>query len=172
MALRKTGSGGKTSRAKAKRPASPTEVAIAKGYRSGLEDKVAEELAAAGVTARYEEFKLPFRQPAKDRTYTPDYLLPNGIVVETKGRFLTDDRTKMKLVKAAHPDLDIRFVFSRSATPLTKVSKTTYGDWCLKNGFPFADKSVPQAWLDEPDDPKRIAAFHAVAIPTKKGTTT
>ena len=89
-------------------------------------------------------------QPAKKRTYTPDYRLPNGIVVETKGRLMVDDRQKHIWVKEQHPLLDIRFVFSSSKSKLSPRSPTTYADWCLKNGFKYADKSIPQAWLDEP----------------------
>jgi hypothetical protein len=56
---------------------------------------------------------------------------------------------KHLLVKAQHPDLDIRFVFSRSAAPLYKGSPTTYAMWCNKHGFVFADKLIPVAWLRE-----------------------
>lgn len=71
------------------------------------------------------------------------------MVVESKGRFLTADRQKMLAVKAAHPHLDIRFVFSNSKTRISKTSSTTYAMWCQKNGFPFADKDVPDEWLKE-----------------------
>jgi hypothetical protein len=61
------------------------------------------------------------------------------------------------------PLLDIRFVFSRSASPIRKGSKTTYAAWCDKLGIPFADKLVPQAWIDEPNDPSRHAAILAAS---------
>lgn len=142
---------------------SPAQVALKHGFRSGLEDKVAQELEQLGVEALYEEYALPFVQPEKARTYTPDFLLPNGIVVETKGRFLTEDRQKMKLVKELNPDIDIRFVFSRAKQTITKASPTTYAMWSEKYGFPWAEASIPQAWLDEPPCEKRLAAFHRVA---------
>lgn len=50
-------------------------------------------------------------------------------------------------IKAEHPDLDIRFVFSNSKQRISKTSKTTYADWCLKHGFQYADKEVPKEWL-------------------------
>lgn len=120
------------------------------------------------MKAEYEVYALPFVQPEKARTYTPDFWLPNGIVVETKGRFLTDDRQKMKLVKEANPDIDIRFVFSRAMQTITKTSTTTYAMWCEKYGFPWAEGSVPQAWLDEPPCEVRIGAFMSVAKPKSK----
>jgi Phage endonuclease I len=119
------------------------------GYRSGLEEKIAQDLLDAGVSFEYESRVINYIKPEKAARYTPDFNLENGIIVETKGRFLTPDRQKMLLVKHQHPDLDIRFVFSRSATRIGKKSKTTYAMWCEKNGFKYADGSIPQAWLNE-----------------------
>lgn len=93
--------------------------------------------------------KIKFMEPAKGRTYTPDFILPNGIIVETKGRFVTADRQKHLLIKAQHPELDIRFVFSNSRSRISKLSATTYGMWCDKNGFKYADKLIPKEWLKE-----------------------
>lgn len=139
----------------ASRPTRPTgkltalQVGLKQGFRSGLEETLAAQLAAAGVAYEYEELKINFVSPAKKHAYTPDFKLPNGIIVETKGRFLTEDRQKHLLVKAQHPHLDIRFVFSNSRTKINKRSTTTYADWCLKNGFQFADKTAPVEWLKE-----------------------
>ncbi|MDF0504870.1 hypothetical protein POK33_29475 [Burkholderia cenocepacia] len=118
-------------------------------YRSGLEEAIAEQLRQAGVVAAYEEDKIPYVTPATPHKYTPDFRLPNGIYIETKGRFETADRKKHLLIKEQHPELDIRFVFTRSKTTISKASKTTYAMWCDKNGFQYADKWVPDAWLKE-----------------------
>jgi hypothetical protein len=118
-------------------------------YRSGLEEAVAEQLRQAGVVAAYEEEKIPYVTPATPHKYTPDFKLPNGIYIETKGRFETADRKKHLLIKEQHPELDIRFVFTRSKSTISKTSKTTYADWCQKNGFQCADKWIPAAWLKE-----------------------
>ncbi|WP_210166026.1 hypothetical protein [Chelatococcus sambhunathii] len=122
------------------------------GFRSGLEDKVAAELAAKGVPVRYEdpESVIRYTWPSEESKYHPDFVLPNGIIVETKGRFVTKDRQKHKLIKEQHPDLDIRFVFSNSRQRISKTSMTTYAMWCEKYGFRYADKSIPDAWLNEP----------------------
>lgn len=118
-------------------------------YRSGLEEAVAEQLLQAGVVAAYEEEKIPYVTPATPHKYTPDFKLPNGIYIETKGRFETADRKKHLLIKEQWPNLDIRFVFTRSKSTISKTSKTTYADWCLKYGFQYADKWIPEAWLKE-----------------------
>lgn len=118
------------------------------GYRSGLELKVSAQLNEAGVSFEYETFKIEY-QVNETRKYTPDFRLPNGIIVETKGRFISDDRKKHLLVQQQHPDLDIRFVFSNSKAKLNKGAKSTYADWCIKHGFLYADKTIPEEWLSE-----------------------
>ena len=142
------------------------EVARLYGFRSGLEEKVAAQIEAHGFPVDYENYKIPFTPPQKLRHYTPDFvMLWNGIVVETKGRFLTADRTKHKDIKAQFPELDIRFVFSNSRAKLSKGSPTTYGAWCEKNGFLYADKTIPLEWLEEPPDETRLAALRAILVP-------
>lgn len=123
---------------------------IAAGYRSGLEELVAQQLEALGVAVVYEEHKLKYEQPTKTRVYTCDFLLPNGIYIETKGRFVTADRQKHLLIKQQYPDIDLRFVFSNSRSRISKLSATTYGMWCDKNGFKYADKLIPREWIHEP----------------------
>lgn len=118
-------------------------------YRSGLEDKVAAQLRDASIDAKYEEYQIPYEIPASSHHYTPDFVLPNGIIIETKGVFDVDDRKKHLLIKKQYPKLDIRFVFSSSKTRIYKGSKTTYADWCDKYGFKFADKWIPDKWLRE-----------------------
>jgi len=125
-----------------------TSQGIKYGYRSGLESKVSAQLNEAGVSFEYETFKIEY-QVNETRKYTPDFRLPNGIIVETKGRFISDDRKKHLLVQQQHPDLDIRFVFSNSKAKLNKGAKSTYADWCIKHGFLYADKTIPEEWLNE-----------------------
>ncbi|WP_197531780.1 endodeoxyribonuclease [Azorhizobium caulinodans] len=122
------------------------------GFRSGLEVKIAEELTAQGVPVQYEDpdSVIYYVKPAQKSRYTPDFRLPNGIIIESKGRFVTADRKKHLLIRDQHPDLDIRFVFSNSRQRISKQSKTTYAMWCEKNGFKYADRSIPAEWLKEP----------------------
>ena len=68
------------------------------GYRSGLEDRISEQLKAKSVLFKYEEFKIKY-EVNEVRTYTPDFELPNGIIIESKGRFVAADRKKHLLVK-------------------------------------------------------------------------
>ena len=118
------------------------------GYRSGLEEKIASQLTKAGVDFEYETFKIKYKIE-KECSYCPDFRLPNGIIVESKGRFVVDDRMKHLYIKKQLPHLDIRFVFTNSNTKINKGSKTTYGMWATKNGFLYADKLIPEEWLNE-----------------------
>jgi hypothetical protein len=126
-----------------------TTQAIKNGYRSGLEDKISEQLKSLSVPVRYEELKISYSVPESLHTYTPDFELPNGIIIESKGRFVAADRKKHLLIKQQYPHLDIRFVFSNSRAKINKGSKTSYADWCNKFGFLYADKLIPREWIDE-----------------------
>jgi hypothetical protein len=119
------------------------------GYRSGLEEQISDQLIKMGVDGEYEAHSIAYTKPATNHKYTPDFKLPNGIFVETKGRFVTEDRKKHILIKQQHPELDIRFVFQNSKGKIRKGSKTTYADWCNQHGFVYADKQVPPDWLLE-----------------------
>ncbi|MGN6548403.1 MAG: hypothetical protein ACTHJ3_00700 [Pararhizobium sp.] len=151
---------------------SPAQVAREKGFRSGLEDKVSVELSAAGIGYSYEEYKVAYSVPSRQAKYTPDFLLPNGIIIETKGQFVTADRQKHIHIKDQHPELDIRFVFSSSKTRISKQSSTTYATWCETHGFQFADKSIPQDWLDEPTAGRLEASLRILSHSPKKAIQT
>ena len=109
----------------------------------------AELKQALGQPVPYETTTITYEKPARKSRYTPDFILPNGIIVETKGRFVTADRQKHLAIKAQHPKLDIRFVFSDPNTRISKTSATTYAAWCEAKGFKYAKGSVPAEWLKE-----------------------
>jgi len=117
-------------------------------YRSGLEREVAEYLKGKQSKVRYEVLKIEW-EDLRYRTYTPDFILDNGIIIETKGIFDSEDRRKHLEVRKQHPELDIRFVFSNSMAKLYKGSKTRYCNWCDKNDFILAHRVIPEEWLKE-----------------------
>ena len=131
----------------------PKWVAKKYGFKSGLEETISQQIESQGIKVEYETEKVPYIIPASTHTYSPDFKLPNGIRVETKGRFVAADRKKHLLVKEQNPHMDIRFVFSNSKNKITKKSKTTYGDWCEKNGYKYADKIIPNEWFLEENRP-------------------
>ena len=128
-------------------PYSKKAVEAKYGFRSGLEMTINESLKERGIDGEYEQHIIEYVKPETHHKYHPDFKLPNGIFVETKGRFLADDRKKHILIKKQHPELDIRFLFQNSKTKISKGSKTTYGMWCDKHGFVYADKEIPEEWL-------------------------
>jgi len=118
------------------------------GYRSGLELKVSEHLNNLKVKYDYESIKIEWEDLAY-RTYTPDFVLSNGIIIETKGMFTAADRRKHLAIKKQHPTLDIRFVFENSRRKLRKGAKSNYAEWCIKYGFRYYDRIIPEDWLKE-----------------------
>ena len=123
--------------------------AIKHGYRSGFEHKVSDQLKENKIKFEYETTVIDYIKPQTNHTYTIDFTLPNGILVETKGRWVLEDRKKHLLIKKQHPELDIRMVFQSSKTKIRKGSKTTYAMFCDKHDIPWAEKTIPESWLHE-----------------------
>ena len=117
-------------------------------YRSGLEVEAAAFLSEHQKEVRYEKLKIEW-EDLKYRTYTPDFELDNGIIIETKGIFSAEDRRKHLEVQRQHPKLDIRFVFSNARSKLYKGAKSRYSDWCDKYGFKWSHRLIPKEWLTE-----------------------
>ena len=116
------------------------------GFRSGFEAKLAHQLKRSGVRFNYETLQIEYQ---KVSTYTPDFILPNGIIIEAKGVWTVDDRKKHLLVREQHPELDIRMVFQNARNKIRKGSDTTYANWCEKKGIKYADKTIPKSWLSQ-----------------------
>lgn len=125
------------------------ENGVRHGFRSGLEETNARFLEAQGVEVIFEELKIPYTVPLTNRKYTPDFLLPNGIIIETKGKLEPKDRAKHLFIQLQHPALDIRFVFQRPYDKIRKGSKTTYAAWAEKHGFKWGVKVIPTQWIEE-----------------------
>lgn len=117
-------------------------------YRSGLEEEAAAFLKARQKKVEYEKLKIEW-EDLKYRTYTPDFELDNGIIIETKGIFSAADRRKHVEIQRQHPTLDIRFVFSNANAKLYKGAKSRYCDWCEQKGFKWAHRVIPEGWLLE-----------------------
>ncbi len=114
-------------------------------YKSGFERTLATSLKSRKVPFEYETLKLRYVIP---HTYSPDFILPNGIIIEAKGRFMPGDVPKMKAVKAAYPDLDIRFCFM-DAHKRISGQKQTYANWADRHGFKWCDGTIPDEWINE-----------------------
>jgi hypothetical protein len=135
----------------------------AKNYKSGLERTNGKWLEEIGATFFYEpkEGEIQWLNPTSKHSYTPDFWVQtksgNWIIVETKGIWDYADRYKHAIIKKLYPELDIRFVFTRSSTPTSKGAKQTYRDVCEGRGrgpfkgltWQYADKKIPMEWIYE-----------------------
>ena len=126
-------------------------ITLSNSYRSGLENRIADQISEAGLSVDYETDVISFYWPERMARYTPGFKLPKPgggfFFLEVKGRWVTGDRQKMILVRQQNPDLDIRMLFQRATNRLYKGSKTTYADWCDMNGIAWCEKSIPTDWL-------------------------
>lgn len=136
-------------------------------YRSGFEKRVAASLTKRGIKFKYESMCLPFRKPMRItkklrelhqlpddfqgetlHTYTPDFILPNGVIIEVKGKFTAAMRTIMLNVIKWNPDLDIRMCFQRD-NKIHSGSKTHYSDWCKQHNIQYCIGKIPSSWAKE-----------------------
>ena len=114
-------------------------------YRSGLEKQVAKLLQGLGISFEYESTKVPY---TIQHNYTPDFILPNYVHLETKGYLDPADRRKILAVKKDNPELDLRMVFQSPYNKINKKSKTTYAMWCDKHDIPWTSfHNIPLEWL-------------------------
>lgn len=81
------------------------------------------------------------------RIYNPDFSFEDfDFILEVKGKLDSATRKKMRDVKKAHPEKDIRFLFIRD-NKLAPKNPERYSDWATKYGFPFAIKNLPEEWF-------------------------
>ena len=117
-------------------------------YKGGLELSIAMKLHTINANFEYETIKIQW-QDLCYRTYKPDFILDNGIIIEAKGHFTAAHRRKHVEIKKQHPNIDIRFVFGNSKNKIYKGSKTTYAKWCMQKDFRYYDRIIPEDWLKE-----------------------
>lgn len=113
-------------------------------YKSGFERTLAASLNGRGVKFKYESTQVPY---VLERTYNPDFeIVDHGFFIEAKGLLDRDSKAKMVAVKKQHPELDIRFVFMQADKKIPGT-RQTHGEWATKNGFIWAEGSIPDEWL-------------------------
>ena len=114
-----------------------------------FEARVIEDLNERGVSYQYEPDKMAYYV---ERHYIPDLAVGN-MIVELKGYLRQDSQRKMKSIKAQYPDLDIRFVFQKASSTIQGAkkrkdgSKMTCGEWADRQGFVWAEGTIPEEWL-------------------------
>ena len=142
--------------------------ALKHGYKSGLEHVIADQITATPYDLKYETESLNYVVPESHHKYTPDFVFikRDGVImyIETKGRWTTADRMKMKHVLASNPGIDIRMIFQNPNQRLSKTSKTTYEMYAKKLGIMHvAKKDMPTEWLAEclksGEEPVTIKSF-------------
>lgn len=98
-------------------------------YKSKFEEMVAEFYH---LHDRYEVEKVEY---TLKNNYNPDFKMKENVYLEVKGFFKPSDRRKMLEVIKQHPTKKFIMFFQDSGVKLSRRSKTTYGDWCDKQGI-------------------------------------
>ena len=129
-------------------------------FKSKFEMGLAKQLKEAGIKYEYERESYEYftkvtngscddcsgTHVSQRRGYTPDFFLPNGVVLEAKGHFTASNRVTLKAIRKAHPTLDIRLVF-QADNCISRSSKTRNSDWCEQFEFKWALRTVPGEWM-------------------------
>ena len=114
-------------------------------FRSKLEERVADLMTNLGVSYEYESTRVPYEIQFN---YTPDFILPSGVMLECKGYWEPEDRRKILAVKKCNPTIDLRMVFQSPYNKISKKSKTTYAQWCDKHEIKWSSyHEIPIEWL-------------------------
>ena len=108
-------------------------------FRSGSEEKVYKFFKDKKIKVKYEPDKYEYEW-FENKTYCPDFLLPNGTYVEVKGLFF----------RKCNPNITIRFAFDNPNKKLNKGGTMTYAKWCDKHNFEYCKISdgIPQQWYN------------------------
>ena len=75
-----------------------------------------------GVSYEYETTVILY---IIQHNYTPDFLLPSGIILEAKAVGILKTEGRSRVVKTQNPELDLRMVFQTPYNKISKRSKTT-----------------------------------------------
>ena len=116
-------------------------------YRSKLEEKFAAFLTGKKIPFKYEDGKITYyvkvrggacndcgsKEVLKKRYYVPDFRV-GAIVLETKGRLTSAERTKFIALQSVHPNMVL--IFQRD-NPIRKGSVTKYSDWAKEQGIQY-----------------------------------
>ena len=114
-----------------------------KGFRNQFEERLGSFLDDRRIAYEYETLILGYTLEGK---YKPDFILPNGIIIEAKGFFRTHAQRALKAVKKKHPKLDIRLVFYNQNQKIQGSNLKCY-EWAEKYKFKFANGSIPEEWI-------------------------
>lgn len=128
-----------------------TRVKTPKGkFRSKYEAKI--QAACGDVIDSYESARIEY---VTSHTYTPDFLLTNGVAVEAKGLFTAQDRAKLLAIKRQHPGVIICLLFMRDQPISKRPGSKFYGEWCDSHGFEWdVGEQIPKAWTKlKPKEP-------------------
>ena len=107
-------------------------------FRSGSEEKVYKFFKDKKIKVKYEPNKYSYEW-FENKTYCPDFLLPNGSYIEVKGRLTIEMRKKHLFFKKSNPN-----------KKLNKGGTMTYAGWCNKHNFEYCKISdgIPKQWYN------------------------
>lgn len=116
-------------------------------YKSKWEETVAAQIQALKIPLLYETDVVEYIVPESKHKYHPDFKVAENIYIESKGKWVAEDRKKHLLIQEQHPEVKIYIVFMNANQKIRKGSKTTYGEWASKHNIEWAHKKIKKEWI-------------------------
>ena len=114
---------------------------------SPYKSKFEKDFAAKYPLLEYEKDKIKY---LVEHTYNPDWKIRDNVYIETKGLWKAADRAKHLHIRTQHPEVTVYLVFQNPNNKLSRVSKTTYGEYCDKHGIEWATiDTIPGEWFND-----------------------
>ena len=97
-----------------------------------------------------ETMRIPLPQYLIMR-HVPDFLLPNGLLIETKGVMDVTYPQKVELLAVCHPSVMKRYrvCFGNADLITPKRGTLTYAQWAHKQGITWCEGDIPESWFME-----------------------
>ena len=114
---------------------------LEKGYRGTLEHGIVKELKKRRAKFEYETLKIRWEE-IMYRSYTPDFILRNGIIIEAKGRWITPGIIDIHSHMGVYPSPSLRSNSdgNESTDPVTPHVWAEHSFWTQDTQIPLALK--------------------------------
>jgi predicted nuclease of restriction endonuclease-like RecB superfamily len=122
------------------------EYAAMAGMKSIGEVRCAADMDSKKIEWKYEIEKLRYQH--KVQTYTPDFLLADGTLIEYKGKMTNETRKKLLSIKRCNPKRRLCIVFEKPDNKLSsRPNSQRYWQWAEANQFEWSDQVVDPRWV-------------------------
>ena len=124
------------------------------GMKSLGEVRCAADMDKMHIKWEYEAEKLKYQH--KVQSYTPDFLLIDGTLIEYKGKMTDETRKKLLSIKRCNPKRRLCIVFEKPNNKISsRPNSQRYWQWAESNGFEWSNQVIDKRWVNRRNN-KRV----------------